>query len=140
MSKGMLTMTEQNGEDFERLTFPQGAVLLREGETAEAVYVVVSGAVEIRAGRVGPGARNLAVRRAGDVIGELSALDGEPHMASAVALEETVVNAMSVAEFHRRMESMDTVMRGVMRMLARRLRETSDRLAGQSGITWDKRD
>lgn len=69
-------------------TFTPGTLLVREGETGDAAYLVMSGKVEIfRAvdgkkfviNRVGPGA----------VIGEMAIIDNKPRMACAVAMEPT---------------------------------------------------
>lgn len=69
-------------------TFPPGTLILREGETGDAAYLIMSGKVEIfRAvdgkkfviNRVGPGA----------VIGEMAIIDNKPRMACAVAMEPT---------------------------------------------------
>jgi len=119
-------MNDRNGPDYKRLTFPAGAVVLKEGEVGDAAYVIVEGAVEIRLGRIGADARTIATRRRGDVIGEMALFDGKPHMASAVAVSETVVNAMPRDEFRRRLDAMDPVMRGIMKMMVDRAREMAD--------------
>lgn len=117
-----------NQEKFVRRTFPKDAVLVEEGEQGDAAYIIVSGKVEIRKGRVGRNPQTLATRTRGDVIGEMALFDGKPHMASAVAVEETVVNSMPRDEFNRRLEAMDPAMRGIMKLMVARVREMADDL------------
>jgi signal transduction histidine kinase len=89
--------TQLSDEDLARLAatvqrqkLPAGAFLLREGEPGDAMYVVVSGELEVtkRAGstelplaRVGPGA----------IQGEIAAIEGRPRAASVKALTEVEV-------------------------------------------------
>ena len=62
------------------------------------------------------------------MIGEMALFDNKPHMASAIALEENVVNAMSRDEFRRRLEEMDPAMRGILKLMVQRVREMADDL------------
>lgn len=121
---------------FERLTFAKGQVILEEGEVGDAVYIIVDGRVEIRAGKVATNPRMLAIRGRGDVIGEMALFDDKPHMASAVAVDDTVVNAMPRDEFKRRLESMDPLMRGIMKMIVDRMRQVIDDLMRAPEVNW----
>ncbi|MCH7937392.1 MAG: cyclic nucleotide-binding domain-containing protein [Proteobacteria bacterium] len=81
--------------------------------------------------------KTLATRSRGDVIGELALFDNHPHMASAVAVEETVVTAMTKKEFQRRVEEMDPAMRGIVMLLVKRTREmANDLLKTDRDINW----
>ncbi len=113
---------------FTRLTFQEGDYLTKEGEFGDATYVILKGKVEIKIGRLNKNPQLLATRGPGDVIGEMALFDGKAHMATAIAIDKTVVNAMSRDEFRRRIEDMDPVMRGVMRLMVKRLREMADDL------------
>lgn len=130
-------MTGGGESKFTRKTFPSGAFLVKEGETGDAAYVIVSGKVEIRKGELGRSPTILAVRTKGDVIGEMALFDDKPHMATAVAAEETVVNAMSRKEFRRRLEGMDPVMRRIVGMMVEKTREMADDLLKHGeGVNW----
>jgi len=73
-----------------------GDIIVREHEIGDALYVILSGSVEIR--REAPGGKKLvtslsgcdALRRQyeGDFFGEMSLLDVEPRSATAVAVDE----------------------------------------------------
>lgn len=125
---------------YQRLTFPAGAILLKEGEFGDCAYVIVDGWVEIRIGQSGPRPKTIGSRRRGDVIGEMALLDGKPHMASAVAMEETVVNAMPRDEFRRRLESMDPVMRAILKMMSDRMREMAGDVKADGRVSWPRRE
>ena len=58
----------------------------------------------------------------------MALFDNKPHMVNAVAVDETVVNAMYRDEFQKRLEGMDPVMRGVVSMMVERGREMAEEL------------
>ncbi len=129
-------MTKKDEEKFTRRVFPQGTVIFKEGELGDAVYIIVEGKVDIRMGRE-DSPKTLATRSRGDVIGELALFDDHPHMASAVAIEETVVTTMTKNEFQRRVEEMDPAMRGIVKLLVKRTREmANDLLKTDRDINW----
>ena len=131
-------MNEKDKEKFTRRVFPKGAVILKEGEMGDSVFIIVEGKVEIRmGGEENP--KTLATRSRGDVIGELALFDDHPHMASAIAVEATVVTAMTKTEFQRRVEEMDPAMRGIVMLLVKRTREMADDLLkSDRDINWAK--
>jgi CRP/FNR family cyclic AMP-dependent transcriptional regulator len=73
-----------------KFRYPAGKLVMSEGERGVALYAVLEGRVEIRIGdaaveKVGPGG----------VFGEMSLVDREPRLASAVAETDCVLLAMS---------------------------------------------
>ena len=85
-------------EEFERLGadvlpryYPQGSQLFREGDPAEAIYVVVKGEVEICSGRTGVCEVVEAGERigGGGAFGADSLFTGSPHHATATAVRPT---------------------------------------------------
>ena len=119
-------MKIEKNEKFVRLNFQKDKVILKEGTLGDAVYIIIEGKVEIRLGQFGKNPKTLVTRTRGDVIGEMALLDGKSHSASVVAVEDTVVNAMSPDEFRRRIGKLDPFMRGIMKMLVSRLRDATD--------------
>lgn len=129
-------MTKEKDEKFTRKVFPKGTVILKEGERGKSAFIIVEGKVEIRMGSE-DSPKTLATRSRGDVIGELALFDDQPHMASAVAVEETVVTAMTKEEFTRRVEEMDPAMRGIVNLLVQRTREMANNLLkADRDINW----
>jgi uncharacterized protein (DUF2225 family) len=74
-------------------TFAEGQVLVREGDTAEAVYVILTGVVRVyRQDETSPDSMvELAQLGPGDVIGELATILGKPRSATVEAVEPTQV-------------------------------------------------
>src|SRR6188474_742227 len=66
--------------------FPAGEVLFREGESADVMFVIQSGAVRITK-EVGGEAKVLAVLGPGEFLGELAILNGKPRTATATVVE-----------------------------------------------------
>ena len=131
------------GDDrkFQRLTFEKCAVLLEEGKTSEAAYVIREGRVEIRIGTLTTNPRTLGSVGKGEVVGELALFDNHPHVASVVAAEKTVVTAISGDAFRKMLEGMDPVIKGVVNMLVKRFRRVTAELmlkqnAGIGDVAW----
>jgi CRP/FNR family transcriptional regulator, cyclic AMP receptor protein len=77
----------------------QGEVVFDAGEEGQALYVVLRGRVLIcRQGE--PATGRLAEIPAGGMFGELALLDGVPRTAQARALENSVLAALSRADFN----------------------------------------
>jgi len=118
-------------DDFKRQTFAANNYILKAGETSDSVYLILDGKVEIRMGAMGDEPTTLAVLGKGDVVGEMSLFDNSPHMASAIAIEKTVATTVSATEFLRRVDNMDPLMRGILKILVKRIREMGVRFSAQ---------
>jgi CRP/FNR family cyclic AMP-dependent transcriptional regulator len=96
-------------------TFPTGTMIIREGDTSMAVYVVLSGRVSVTiAGQV---VRELG---ADDVFGELGVLDDAPRSASIVALEPTKCALLGTWDVRRN----PRIALGLLPIMARWIRGT----------------
>lgn len=114
--------------DFQRLKLKAGDVLFEEGTVGDAVYMITSGKVEIRKKANDGTDEIIGVKGQGDILGEMAMIDDSPHMATVVAIEDTVISAMSRAEFQRHLETMSPIMRGTVRVIVQRTREMADLL------------
>jgi CRP-like cAMP-binding protein len=107
-------------------SFRRGAALFSEGDVADRVFLIERGWVTLGTATPAGGEVILGLRGPGDVVGELSALDGEPRTATALAVDE-VEAVVAPARLMIAMLGRDPELAGeLLRMLARRLRE-SDR-------------
>jgi CRP/FNR family transcriptional regulator, cyclic AMP receptor protein len=107
-------------------SFQRGAVLFSEGDVADRVFLIEHGWVTLRTPTPAGGEVILGLRGPGDVVGELSALDGEPRSATAVAVDD-VEAVVAPARLMSTMLERDPGLAGeLLRVLAKRLRE-SDR-------------
>jgi CRP-like cAMP-binding protein len=108
----------------------RGDVLFREGDEADNLYLVVSGRMAIAI--VNPIDRRetvVALMDAGDLLGEMSMLDGGSRSAMARALEPTVVLSVPFAPVIDAFRRDPALLWGVTRLLAQRLRVMDEALA-----------
>lgn len=98
--------------------FPAGGYIVRQGEIGTGFYLVASGKVRVeRAGRL------LAAMGPGEFFGELSVLDQAPRMAHVIAVDPTTCLALPSWEFTKILEKNPKIALGVLKVLARRLRD-----------------
>lgn len=105
-----------------RVQFRRGQALFTEGDLADRVFVIERGWVMITS--IAPGGREivLGLRGPGDVIGDLSALDGAPRSATALAAGEVEATvARSAVLVHALSDA--TLAMELLRVLAIRLRD-----------------
>jgi len=102
--------------------FRRGQALFTEGDRAERVFVIERGWVTITS--VASDGREivLGLRGPGDVIGDLSALDGAPRSATALAVGQVEATAASGATLLRVLHDHACAME-LLRVLAARLRD-----------------
>lgn len=84
------------------LCLAAGEYLLRQGEPGLLVYVISSGRVAVECRNPDGSSTRVAERGSGEYVGEVAPLFGLPRSASVMAIEPSVVEGMTVAEFHRR--------------------------------------
>ncbi|GII95012.1 Crp/Fnr family transcriptional regulator [Sinosporangium siamense] len=70
--------------------YPPDHCLIQQGDTGNFVYVILHGLVKVTACTENGRETLLAVRVRGDVIGDLSALDGSPHSATVTTCRQVV--------------------------------------------------
>ena len=109
--------------------FAKGARLLSERQVGDRVMVLLAGRVKI----VGVNATGRDVvfdfRVAGELVGELSAIDGAPRSGSVEALERVEALTILAPDFLAFFERHPRVMLHVMRMLCGRLRDADRKLS-----------
>jgi CRP-like cAMP-binding protein len=106
-------------------SFRRGTALFSEGDVADRVFLIEHGWVTVRIATPAGGEVILGLRGPGDVVGELSALDGEPRNATALAVDE-VEAVVAPAGVVRAMLERDPELAGeLLRLLAERLRDAN---------------
>jgi CRP-like cAMP-binding protein len=104
-----------------------GEVLFREGDTAAAAILIVGGLVKIhKRGRDGD-ELILSLCGPGDLLGEVSAVQGATRSADAVALEEVEAAAVSVAELRALLARHPRLALVLLELALRRLRLADQR-------------
>lgn len=101
-----------------RMRFAAGESVLREGYSADRVYVVCRGRIKLTASSAEGRLLLLRIAGPGDVLGLAAALKETKQQVTAVALEACEVKAMERAEFFRLMDHFQDVSRNAARSIA----------------------
>jgi CRP/FNR family cyclic AMP-dependent transcriptional regulator len=97
---------------------PAGSLLTREGKDGGLLFVIVDGEAEAVAGdgtvigRLGQG----------DVVGELSLIDGRPRSASVRAVTDVRILQLASDDFYRLVQTSPRFVRNLLRALSQRVR------------------
>ena len=105
-------------------SYDSGEVIAREGGSAVAFYLITGGSVEVRKGE-----KLVTKLGRGQFFGEMALIDKQPRSATVVSAEpNTKALVMPLWNFKAAVETDPKVAMGVMKELARRLRETTNAL------------
>ena len=115
-----------------KVTLRAGQVLFHEGDASTCVYACVSGRLNLFI--TTPTGRDvmLGIKVPTQAFGELSAIDGAPRSASAVAMEPTVIAQLSGDEFLDGLTHVPTLSLAVLRELSGYLRLVNARVSARS--------
>ncbi|HEY4834274.1 MAG TPA: cyclic nucleotide-binding domain-containing protein [Bradyrhizobium sp.] len=114
-SFGVLT-----GNNIAARPLKAGSVIFREDEEAHELFVIKSGQVRIQIGN-----RTITELSADDIFGEMALIDNEPRSATAVAVTDVELVAVSEQQFLFLVSQTPYFALKVMRVLAQRLRATN---------------
>ena len=122
---------ESIGSHLAFRVFEKGDVIVRQGEVADTIFIIVAGQVKVYIHDDHDGNKEVIVSTlgAGDFFGEIAMFDKEPRSANVAATERTHVQMLSFAAFQRVIEQSPDMGRRVMATLAARLRH-ADRQIG----------
>jgi CRP-like cAMP-binding protein len=96
-----------------------GAVLTRQGASGGIAYILASGQAEVLRG-----GQRLALLGPGDVVGELSLIDGKPRSATVKAVTDLEVLEIDARDLTRLLHKAPAVTLKLLAALADRLRQT----------------
>ncbi len=102
-----------------------GVTLVSQDDRGDAAYVIVSGTAVVR--RNG---RKITELGPGDVVGELSLIDGGHRTATVVMSEPGSVLEIPRRDFSGLLDGSQTMTRRILEQVAGRLRETDSKLYG----------
>jgi CRP-like cAMP-binding protein len=103
--------------------FRRGHALFHQGGASDRVVVLLSGRVKVSTVTQEGKEIVLAFRGPGDLLGELSAIDGEPRSATVEAVEAVEALAISASDFRSFLIAHPEVALLLLQMLSRRLRD-----------------
>ena len=107
--------------------YRSGELLLREGDPPRAVLAILTGTVKLTKTATSGREAVLELRGAGEVVGELGAIDGQTRSASAVALGEVEALVLSVEVFNALLRERVGLAHRLLVTEVARLREASGR-------------
>jgi CRP/FNR family cyclic AMP-dependent transcriptional regulator len=103
---------------------PAGTFLTRQGQEGGLLFVIVEGQAEVRRDN-----RKLQTLGPGDVVGELSLIDGRARSASVVAVTEVEVLEIADQDFMKLVRDSPKFVKNLLRALSLKVREM-DALTG----------
>jgi len=106
---------------LEWLVLPGGAVLFREGEDSDSLYILISGRLRVTVAHEG-GERTVAELGRGEMVGEMGVLTGEKRSTTVYAIRDSELVKLPQAAMNHLAEKYPQVMMRVNRILANRLR------------------
>ena len=110
---------------FDRRAFAVDQVIFKEGDVGHYAYLVQSGTVRIYRGDVDVRANVLGEIGKGGLFGEMALIDDEPRMASAKAIEPTVLIQVNRAQFQEKLKGVDPFIRALLQILTIHVRDNS---------------
>jgi CRP-like cAMP-binding protein len=126
--------------DLTVATVEAGEFVMREGETAREMFVVIGGELEVVKKTASGGEARFALLGPGDWVGEMSILDVMPRSASVRSLAPSlllVVSASDLDKLYRRdLASYAMVVMNIARELSRRLRVADGIVANVVATVW----
>jgi len=103
---------------------PQGRDIVRKGDAADRMYLVVSGAANVHEGE-----RSIRTLVAGDGFGEMAMLDNQPRAATITAEEPCTLLSLNREAFGLLISSRPEVSRAILLVLTANIRSNTESMA-----------
>lgn len=121
-----------------RVQFNDDDVLVLQGDVGDVLYILTGGMVKITVSAETGAETMLAVRSRGDLIGELSILDGMPRSATVRAVGTVGTVRITAARFGAYAEAYPAALAVITRSVVARLRTETERHAAERN--WGARE
>jgi len=105
-------------------SFSKNEIILMEEDTPNYMYIIFSGKVKVVQVSADGREKVLTYHEKGDFFGEMALVDGKTSPASIIAIEETEIGLIHKAGFETYLLKNEKVLREMITMLCRRLRES----------------
>lgn len=109
-----------------RLKFRPGERLAEKGEDGDAAFIVLDGTVDVMVPTPG-GEVSVAALGPGELVGEMAVLTGQPRSTGIVARSDLTVLQLEGSVLLRLLQEFPDIALQVIRILAKRLEETTAR-------------
>lgn len=111
-------------------TFAPDDKIVTQGNAGVGLFIIVAGKVKVVKTNDRGERLELATHGAGEVVGEMSVLDGALRTADVITVEETTCLVLSAWDFRSFMESHPEVALEILPVVVQRFRETNAALTG----------
>lgn len=116
-----------------RLALSQGDILINEGQTSDAIYLLLDGTLHVTVSTLKD--QVIAKLSSGEVVGEMSFVDTQPPSATVTAAAPTVVLAIPCKDLRQKLDQ-DSIFasrfyKALATLLSSRLRSTVKHLEGE---------
>ena len=112
-----------------KVHYKRGETVVEQGKSPDALFIILSGRARVLMTDNKDREVILSTLRAGDYVGEMSLIDGEPHSASVIADQPMDVLMLGRDEFMRCLNENTTTAFAVMRGLVGRLRSADQKIS-----------
>lgn len=131
---------EELAERSRSMTFKRGETLVHQGEPSSSVYYLTGGHAAVKVGTPHGDSVTVAILTIGDTFGELAHLtDREERTASVVAIDHVAARVLGFREFELLRDRFPEIDKVLLRYLARRIDNLSERLAQATYETVNRR-
>jgi CRP/FNR family cyclic AMP-dependent transcriptional regulator len=120
-------LTDDDRDDLVAMGRPQryraGSIVMNEGDVSGRVLMIQSGRIKVYSVAESGHETLLAIRTSGDLVGELSAIDGQPHSATVSALDHVQAIVLSASRFREFLATHPNASQQLLHDIASRLRD-----------------
>jgi CRP-like cAMP-binding protein len=109
--------------------FKRNECVIRFGETSNSLYIILNGKARVQMSNEKGRDVILAKLKAGDYVGEMSLIDGQPHSATVVADEKLDTLVLSREGFAQCVSSSTSISFDIMVGLVKRLRDANQKIS-----------
>ncbi len=125
--------------DLKRRSFAADQTIFYQGDPGNVAYIIESGQVRIYLHGEEGQEVSVIIYGPGDIFGEMSLLDRQPRSATAIAMEDTVLLAISADDFYRHLRQSHQLALNLMLALSTRLRETTESVESLATLDVNRR-
>jgi CRP-like cAMP-binding protein len=147
MSKAVVILGELSDRDIDwmlangsKQELPKEQVLITEGQPLNALYIVIDGTLKVYVASLGN--REIGTIASGEVLGEMSFVDGRLPSATVKAIEDSVILSIPRQKLTEKLEQ-DVLFslrfyRAITKFLSTRLRGTVSRLGSEPDLLYEE--
>ncbi len=109
---------------LERRFFPEGQIIISDGDEADRAYIIQSGSVKVYKDKDGK-LVELAKLGAGAIFGETALMFDEPRTATVIAVEDCNLVVITRKVMEEKLEDSDATIRAIVKMMKERIKSAN---------------